>query len=125
MATFRHPDLGEFPFKRRQLLNVEAMLLETVTGQKTKTIIQSFNEDFGPLGVTAFLWLAMHRAGHHVKYDELVFDMGLLEYDLSDEVTDAKAKALEAEQPDPSAAADEAAPPPSSARKTTAGSKKK
>lgn len=121
MAVFKIPEHGEFTFDRRRLLNTEAILLERVTGAKTKDLIADFNDNFGPLGVTAFVWLAMRRAGHHVKYAELEFDLASVVYDRSDENVDARPQE---EAADPTPAVVPSAPP-STAPKTTAGSKTK
>jgi len=119
MAIFRSPDLGEFPFDRSKLLNTEAIVLERVTGAKLKDIIADFNDNFGPLGVSAFLWLAMRRAGHHVRFEDLEFDMATLGYDRSDESPDRRERD---ETADPTAAAEPKAAS-RTARRTAAGSK--
>ncbi len=102
MAVFRLKDVGEVPHERKKLNNVEARLLEEVTGRKLRAILDDFNNDFGPLGVTAMLWLAMRRAGHHVKYSALVWELDDLEYSLEDEAAQI---AEAAESPDPPVAA--------------------
>lgn len=121
MATFTIPELGEFEFNRRRLLNTEALLLERVTGRRLGEIVEDFNQHMGPLGVTAFVWLSMRRAGHHVKYDELEFDIAQVKYSLADETDEGPAQG--AESPDPPAAAEQAAAPPTAPR--TAGRSKR
>ena len=120
MAKFILKGAGEFPFDPNKLLNTEAMLLEKVTGHRLGEIVEDFNARTGPLGLTAFLWLAMRRNGHHVKFAELEFDFADIEYIRTDEDT----ASAEAEQSGPTEVAVAPTPPPS-ARKTAAGSKKK
>ncbi|MDF2968360.1 MAG: hypothetical protein K0Q93_2138 [Nocardioidaceae bacterium] len=103
MATLTLKDVGEFPFDRTRLTNVEALLLEKVSGRRLADIVEDFNERKGPLGLTAFLWLAMRRAGHHVAYTEFEFNIADVVYDLSDEDVDARPPAEVT--PDPPAAA--------------------
>lgn len=73
MSKFVMPDGREYPIALSSVTNLEAKLLQDVTG---KSYTELTADLMGPDGKAAFLWLAMRKADHHVNYDELEFPMG-------------------------------------------------
>jgi hypothetical protein len=120
LAKFIWKDVGEFPFDRALMLNTEAIELERVTGRRIDEIVQDFNpkggHGHGTLGLTCFLWLCMERAGHHMPFDQVRFDLGDVDITYDDE-------SKTVETPDPPAEPP-AVPDGGSARKRARSPKK-
>jgi hypothetical protein len=92
MPKFVVDAVGEFPLDPDTLKLREMIDLERATGEKIDAILASFNGWDNPrgirggLGVAAFLWLSMKRAGHIVEYARMVdeVDVSALRIEWSD-----------------------------------------
>lgn len=80
MSKFITPEGREYPIAVAEITNREAKLLQTVTGMTYFALVTDL-EIGGPDGKTAFFWLAMRKADHHVDYDQIEFPMGKLKFD--------------------------------------------
>lgn len=100
MSKFVMPDGREYEFSARAVTNKDAMLLETVTGKHYAQLVDDL-EYGGPAGRTAFLWFAMRKNNHHVKYEELEFPMGETKFVL-DEVDPTQASPVTPKDESPS-----------------------
>lgn len=89
MAKFVAPDGREYPITLGEITNREAKLLQETTGMRYITLVADL-ERFGPDGMAAFWWLAMRKADHHVKFEDLEFPMGKLKFITEDEVDPTK-----------------------------------
>lgn len=88
MSKFVMPDGREYPIMIAEITNTEARLLQEVTGLTYYHLAADLDR-VGPDGKTAFLWLAMRKADHHVDYNELEFPMGKVIFE-HDEVDPTK-----------------------------------
>jgi hypothetical protein len=85
-----------YQYDPAKMLNTEAMALQKVTGMKVPEWTDALKSG-DAFALTGLVWLLWRRAGKHVKFDEVEFDIGGL--DLQDD-----------EEPDAGASGDEEAP---------------
>lgn len=67
-------DGTKYDFDDDKLSNVEAIALKKVSGLMPDVFFKGINE-VDPEAITALVWLAKRRAGEHVKYGGLEFDL--------------------------------------------------
>jgi len=74
MLKFDLADGRVYRFDEKKMLNTEAMALQNATGFTLRELLTRFKT--GDVeGLTAYIWLAMRRAGEQVKYSEVEFDI--------------------------------------------------
>jgi hypothetical protein len=115
---------GEYPFDTESFKLKEQIDLERVTGEKIDVIVANFNGWDNPrgtrggLGIAAFLWLCMRRAGHSVDYGRMIEEIDVTKVRIEWEETEAVPDPPEEPPAKPRRGG-------ASARKTAAGSPKK
>lgn len=97
----------KFDISPKDILNTEAMMIKRKIGLDFQTWLEAMGK-MDAEAVTALIWIARKRTNPNERYEDVVFPLGAVEFELTDEEkAEYEMKADPKEEPKPDEAAND------------------